>query len=199
MNCAPLLADLFLYSYENEVLDNMIRGGHKRLAKPFSLCYRYTDDLNVLNNQKILDYLKGIYLSQLTVEKPNKSDHRYLVNYHDLTFMIDSEGKLPTSFYDKFDYFDFHIVNLPFLSRNIPSSPSYGVYILMLITLYAKCCSLYDDFRNRHKCLVDRLPSQGYPAFRFEKSFKKFYGRYQDLIEKYDRSVKEMVNDSFPW
>ena len=27
-NCAPLLADLFLYSYENEFLDNMIRSGH---------------------------------------------------------------------------------------------------------------------------------------------------------------------------
>ena len=31
-----------------------------------------------------------------------------------------------------------------------------------------------------------------------EKSYKKFYGRYQDLIEKYHRSVKVMVNDSFP-
>ena len=30
-NCAPLLADLFLYSYENEILDNMIRSGHRRL------------------------------------------------------------------------------------------------------------------------------------------------------------------------
>ena len=38
MNCAPLLTDLFLYSYENEVLDNMIRGGHRRrLAKSFDL------------------------------------------------------------------------------------------------------------------------------------------------------------------
>ena len=27
-NCAPLLADLFLYSYENEFLDNMIKSGH---------------------------------------------------------------------------------------------------------------------------------------------------------------------------
>ena len=26
-NYAPLLADLFLYSYENEFLDNMIKGG----------------------------------------------------------------------------------------------------------------------------------------------------------------------------
>ena len=35
-------------------------------------------------------------------------------------------------------------------------------------------------------------------ALRVEKSFKKFYGRYQDLIEKYQRSVNVMVNDSFP-
>ena len=49
-----------------------------------------------------------------------------------------------------------------------------------------------------HKCVVDRLLSQGYRALRLEKSFKKFYGRYQDLIEKYRRSVNAMVSDSFP-
>ena len=47
MNCAPLLADLFLYSFENEFLDNMIRSGHRRLARSFNLCFRYTDDLIV--------------------------------------------------------------------------------------------------------------------------------------------------------
>ena len=36
-NCAPLLADLFLYSYENEFLDNMIRSGHRRLARSFAI------------------------------------------------------------------------------------------------------------------------------------------------------------------
>ena len=45
---------------------------------------------------------------------------------------------------------------------------------------------------------VDRRLSQDYIALRLEKSFKKFYGRYQDLIEKYQRSVNVMVNDSFP-
>ena len=48
------------------------------------------------------------------------------------------------------DDFDFHIVNFPFLSSNIPSGPSYGVYISQLIR-YARCCSHYDDFRYRHK------------------------------------------------
>ena len=157
-NCAPLLADLFLYSYENEFLDNIIRSGHRRLARSFNLCYRYIDDLIVFNNKKFLDYLKEIYPSQLTVEKANKSDH--LADYLDLTFIIDSGGKLSTRLYDKRDDFDFHIVNFPYLSSNIPSAPSYGVYISQLIR-YARCCSHYDDFRYHHKCLVDRLLSQG--------------------------------------
>ena len=194
-NCAPLLSDLFLYSYENEFLDNMIRSGHRRLARSFNLCCKYTDDLIVFNNQKFLDYLKEIYPSQLAVKKANKSDH--LTDYLDLTFIIDSGGKLSTWPYDKPDDFDFHIVNFPFFSSNIPSGPSYGIYISQLIR-YARCCSHYDDLRYRYKCLVDRLLSQGYIALRLEKSLKKFYCRYQNLIEKYQRSVKEMANDSFP-
>ena len=130
-NCAPLLADLFLYSYENDFLDNMIRSGHRRLARSFNLCYRYTDDLIVFNKEKFLDYLKEIYPSKLTVEKANKSDH--LADYLDFTFIIDSGGKLSTRLYDKRDDFDFHIVNFLFVSSNIPSGPSYDVYISQLI------------------------------------------------------------------
>ena len=62
-NCAPLLADLLFYSYENEFPDNMIRSGHRRLARSFDLCYRYIGDLIVFNNKKFLDYLKEIYPS----------------------------------------------------------------------------------------------------------------------------------------
>ena len=74
----------------------------------------------------------------------------------------------------------------------------YPVLSYSQLIRYARCCSHYDDFRYRHKCLVDRLLSQGYKALRLEKSFKKFYGRYLDLIEKYRRSVNAMVSDSFP-
>ena len=180
-NCTALLADLFLYSFENGFLDNMMKSGHRRLSRSFNLSYKYIDDLIVFNNKKFLDYLKEIYPSQLTVEKANKSDH--LADYLNLTFIIDSGGKFSTRLYDKHDDFDFHTVNFPFLSSNIPSSPSYGVYISHLIR-YARCCSRYEDFRYHHKCLVDRLLSQGY--------------RYPDLIEKYQRSVNVMVNHSFP-
>ena len=36
-NCAPLLADLFLYSNENEFFDKFIKGGKGKLARKFNL------------------------------------------------------------------------------------------------------------------------------------------------------------------
>ena len=188
-NCAPLLADLFLYSYESEFLDNMIRGGHRKLARSFNLCYQYIDDLIVFNNKKFGGLCQRDLPSQLTVEKANTSDD--LANYLDLTFIIEGNNRLY-----KRDDFDFHIVNFPFLSSNIPSSPSYAVYISQLIR-YARCCSYYDDFGYRHKLLVDRFLSQGYEVKRLRNSLKKFYGRYHDLIGKYQRSVKDREADSF--
>ena len=73
----------------------------------------------------------------------------------------------------------------------------YGVYVSQLIR-YARCCSYYDDFGYRHKRLVNRLLSQGFEVKRLRNSFKKFYRRYSDLIRKYQRSVKDMMADSFP-
>ena len=46
-NCAPLFADLFLYSYGNEFLDKLIKEGKRKLAKKFNVSYRYIDDLKI--------------------------------------------------------------------------------------------------------------------------------------------------------
>ena len=108
----------------------------------------------------------------------------------------DSGGKLSARLYDKHDEFDVHIVNFPFLSSNIPSGASCRP-VFTLQNMFDQSIH-YDEFRYRHKCLVDRLLSQGYMALRLEKSFEKLHGRYQDLIGKYQRSVNVMVSDSFP-
>ena len=171
-NYAPLLTDHFLFSYESEFVDNMISGGHRELARSFNLCYRYIDDLIVFNNKKFGDYVN-------------------------LAFIIESNNRLYPKLCHKHDDFDFHIVNFPFLSSSIPSSPSYDVYISQLIR-YARSCSYYDDFGYCRKLLVDRLLSQGYAVKCLRNLFKKFYGKYPDLVGKYQRLVKDMVVDSFP-
>ena len=76
----------------------------------------------MFNNKKFWEYVKDIYPPQLNIEKTDQSDN--LASYPDFTFTIGKDGKLSTKLYDKCDDFDFHIVNFPFLSSNIPSGPS---------------------------------------------------------------------------
>ena len=71
----------------------------------FNLCYRYIDDL-FSNSKKFSDGFSEIYSFQLTVEKASKSVH--LESYLDLTYMIDSGGKLSAWLYDKRDIFTSH-------------------------------------------------------------------------------------------
>ena len=49
-NCAPLLAEIFLYSCEAEFIQYLLSVGKKRLASQFNFAYRYIDDVLSLNN-----------------------------------------------------------------------------------------------------------------------------------------------------
>ena len=57
---------------------------------------------------------------------------------------------------DKWDNYNFEIVNFPFLDGDVPRYPSYGVYISQLIR-FARMCSNVDDFNNRNQFLTARL------------------------------------------
>jgi hypothetical protein len=45
-NCAPLLADLFLYSYESEFLQKLVKDKKIHEARAFNFTYRYIDDVS---------------------------------------------------------------------------------------------------------------------------------------------------------
>ena len=142
-NCAPLLADLFLYSYENEFLDKLIKEGKRKLARKFNLSYCYIDDLISFNNKTFKEFISDIYPKELTISETTESTS--VASYLDLLFIRDNGNNITTRLYDKRDTFGFHIVNFPFMSSNIPSAPAYGVYSSQLIR-YVRCCSNYSDF-----------------------------------------------------
>ena len=52
-NFAPLLADIFLYSYEAEFIQSLLSTGKKKLASQFNFTYRYIDDVLSINNQDL--------------------------------------------------------------------------------------------------------------------------------------------------
>ena len=193
-NCAPLLADLFLYSYEAEFIQNLIKDGKRALASKFNLTFRYIDDVLSLNNSQFSDHLHRIYPPELEIKDTTDSTHS--ASYLDLHLEFDNNGKLATRIYDKRDDFDFKVVNFPYLCSNIPSSPAYGVYISQLIR-YSRACSDYHDFLQRCVVLTEKLLKQGYVRPRLVKAFKKFYGRHHDLVKRYNVSVCQITDDIF--
>ena len=49
-SCAPLLADLLLYSYEADFIQGLLKKNEKKLARSFNFTFRYVDDVLSLNN-----------------------------------------------------------------------------------------------------------------------------------------------------
>ena len=66
-NCAPLLADLFLYSCENEFFGKLIKEGKRNLS------YRNTDDLFSFNNKRFKELISDVHPKQLTISKTIES------------------------------------------------------------------------------------------------------------------------------
>ena len=77
-NCAPLLADLFLYSYEAEFVQSFLKAGKKHLAQQLSFTYRYIDDVFSLKNTKFAEYLEFIYPSELQIKETTRDCSRLL-------------------------------------------------------------------------------------------------------------------------
>ena len=181
-NCAPLLADLFSYSYESEFLQKLVKDKKIHEARAFNFTYRYIDDVLSTNNFRFAEFLPLIYPPELEVKET--TDTASSASFLDLCLEFDDSTKI----YDKRDDFNFKIINFPNMCSNIPASPEYGVYISQLIR-YARASSNYSDFLKRHH-LRNRLLDQGYKQIRLIRSLKKFIFRYQDLVEIYSVSVE---------
>ena len=67
-NCAPLLADLFLYSYESEFLQKLVKYKIHE-ARAFNFTYRYIDDVLSINNSRFTELLPLIYPPELEVKE----------------------------------------------------------------------------------------------------------------------------------
>ena len=104
-NCAPLLADLFLYSYEVEFIQTLMKSGKRHLAKSFCFTYRYIDDVLSINNPKFGDYLD---ICRIRIKYTTDADHH--ASYLDLLLQHDNFHNLQVKLYDNRDDFNFDIV-----------------------------------------------------------------------------------------
>jgi hypothetical protein len=193
-NCAPLFSDLFLYSYEADFIQGILKQNGKKLARSFNFTFRYLDDVLSLVNSKFGDFVDRIYPMELEIKDTTDTDRS--TSYLDLHLEIDNEGRLRTKLSDKRDDFNFPIVNFPFICSNIPVAPAYGVYTSQMIR-YSRACGSYQDFLDIGLLLTRKLLNQGFPLVKLKSSLRKIYGRHYDLVDRYGISVSQMTTDMF--
>ena len=114
-DCAPFLANLFLFAYEYKCLTKMFKEKKFDVLKKFNDCFRYIDDLLCINNDQLMDdVMTKIYPKELSLTSDDAVLHTH---YLDLDLEI-CDGKIHSKLFDKRDAFSFSIVNYPDLSGN---------------------------------------------------------------------------------
>jgi len=73
-NCAPLLTDLFLYSYEAVFIQGILKKNEKKLARSSNFTFRYIDNVLSLNNSRFGHFVDRIYPIELKIKVTTDTD-----------------------------------------------------------------------------------------------------------------------------
>ena len=73
-NCAPLVADLFLFCYERDFMKSLTKEKRYDLIDAFNSTSRYLDDLFNIDNIRFEHMVHRIYPAELQLNKANASD-----------------------------------------------------------------------------------------------------------------------------
>ena len=73
-NCAPLVADLFLYCYGKDFMDSLNQDNQADVIEAFNSTSRYLDDLLNIDNPYFEGMVNQIYPPELQLNKAKISD-----------------------------------------------------------------------------------------------------------------------------
>ena len=135
-NCAPLVAEMFLFCYELDFMLSLSDNNQTDIIEAFKSTFRYLDDLLNIDNPYFEQMVGQKYPTELELNNANSSDTK--AQFLDLNLSI-TNGIVSSKIYDKWDDFNFEIANFPFLDGDVPRSPSYGVYKFLSLFVLQEC------------------------------------------------------------
>ena len=97
-NCAPLVADLFLFCYERDFMLSLSDNNQSDVIEAFNSTSRYLDDLLNIDNPYFEQMVGQIYPTELQLNKANSSDTE--APFLDLNLSI-TNGIVSSKIYDK--------------------------------------------------------------------------------------------------
>ena len=118
-NCAPSVADLFLFCYENDFMNSLSRKNQADIIEAFNSTSRYRDNLLNIDNIYFDQIVDRIYLTERKLNKANSSDIEAPFLYLNLCICNDT---VSNKMYDKFWFWHSQF---PFLDGDVPRRTSY--------------------------------------------------------------------------
>jgi hypothetical protein len=174
-NCAPPIANLYLYAYESSFIDKLMAHCLAE-ARGFHMTFRLIDDVLSVDNIHWVKYRSlsaeegGIYPRALTLNDTNVS----VREVHFLGMSISSNaGALRLNVFDKRKEFPFRVRRYPHMQSMIPTSIPYGVFVGQLHRYY-RICTTWRDFVKHAQLLAETLVRQGCRWRRLQEKYRSF-------------------------
>ena len=188
-DCAPDLANLFLFVFEYKYVMNLISTGDSDM-RLLRFVYRYIDDLLILNdNGNFANIYTDIYPDMMELKSTGSSAQH--VSFLDMDIKA-LGNRFKYTLYDKRNDFEFKVISLPNLSGNIPINQAYGTFYSQIVRIF-NANNTSDLFINNIKTLTDKLCKQGFNrrilfAYidRFIRSYRfKIITKYWTILHSY--------------
>jgi hypothetical protein len=197
-NCAPPVANLYLYYYESKYVSKVEREGGVAVARTFLNTFRLIDDVLSLDNPYLVSAVEktyeegGIYPEALKLEQTSTSNTA--VNFLGMHVRT-RKTRVITSVYDKRKDFPFVVRRYPITKSLIPEYIPYGVLPGQLHRGY-EICTFAEDFTPFAVGVATILRDNGCKSGKLRKRFKSFvtnqvrrYPRRGDIIKQFNREL----------
>lgn len=175
-NCAPALANLYLYAYESAYIDKLVSDSQLAAATAFHMTFRLIDDVLSVDNPHFAFAIAkssedgGIYPSALSLNDTTISCKE--VRFLGMS-IEDIEGKLCFGVFDKRREFPFTVCRYPHKCSLIPTHIAYAVFTGLLHRYY-RICSQFEHFCWNASLLARTLVRQGWQLSRLRAIFRRF-------------------------
>ena len=175
-NCAPVLANLFLYYYESSFITRLEEERGREVARMFHMTFRLIDDVLSLDNPEMMQALSlshdngGLYPAELTLNQTSKSSTA--VEFLGMNIVAD-QNRLRLSVFDKRKTFPFVVRRYPLMSSLIPRTIPFAVLSGQLHRGY-RICTGAEDFLSFAVEVATALIQNGCASGKLKRSFKSF-------------------------
>ena len=174
-NCAPALANLYLYSYESRFIDRLIEENKHETAEKFHMTFRLIDDVLSIDNDAwhtttaAHSNEDGIYPQALSLNDTTLHNGAHFLGMTITT----SDDEVLVDVFDKTHEFPFHVIKYPNMHSLIPSYIPYNVFTGQLYRFF-RICTKFDSFVDHAISLALIMLERGCKKHVLCKRMKSF-------------------------